>query len=152
MRRYAIGLQLVVLICCAVASGYLWRAALETGRAIRYVSAGKPYEPPWPALGSGGRVAVTHVPTRKPPTHVAGPKAAPPPSRHAAPSASVPSAGPGSTRRLTRSSFPHSAVRRSTGSSAPTSRSPIAEGLSQNWRKRDGGGAGARQRPQRTEG
>src|SRR4051812_10866885 len=93
MRRYAIGLQLVVLICCAVASGYLWRAALETGRAIRYVSAGKPYEPPWPALGSGGRVAVTHVPTRRRATHGTGPKAAPAPSRHAAPSTAA-KAGP----------------------------------------------------------
>jgi hypothetical protein len=86
MRRYAIGLQLVVLICCAVASGYLWRAALGTGRTIRYVSAGKPYEPSWPALGSAGRVAVTHVPTRKPATHGSRPKAAPSRSSHAAPS------------------------------------------------------------------
>src|SRR5438552_69460 len=86
MRRYAIGFQLIVLLCSAVASGYLWRAALGTGRTIRYISAGKPYEPSWPALDSAGRVAVTHVPTRKPATHGTGPKAAPAPSRHAAPS------------------------------------------------------------------
>src|SRR5438105_3820590 len=76
MRRYAIGLQLIVLLCSAVASGYLWRAALGTGRAIRYVSAGKPYEPPWPTPGSAGRVAVTHVPTSKPVTRHTGAKAA----------------------------------------------------------------------------
>ena len=68
MRRYAIGLQLIMLICSAVASGYLWRAALGTGRAIRYVSAGKPYEPPWPAAGRPTRVKVTHLPAHKPAT------------------------------------------------------------------------------------
>src|SRR3954465_9588079 len=87
MRRYAIGFQLIVLLCSAVASGYLWRAALGPGRAIRYVSAGKPYEPSWPALGSAGRVAVTPVPARKPATSAARAKAAPAPSRHAARSA-----------------------------------------------------------------
>jgi hypothetical protein len=65
MRRYALALQLVVLICCAVASGYLWRAALGTGRAIRYVSAGTPYSPAWPAPEAPGRVTVTHVPTHE---------------------------------------------------------------------------------------
>src|SRR6266487_6472637 len=65
MRRYALALQLVVLICCAVASGYLWRAALGTGRAIRYVSAGTPYTPAWPAPEAPGRVTVTHVPTHE---------------------------------------------------------------------------------------
>ena len=68
MRRYALALQLVVLICCAVASGYLWRAALGTGRAIRYVSAGTPYTPAWPAPEAPGRVTVTHVPTHEPAT------------------------------------------------------------------------------------
>src|SRR5438034_5785812 len=68
MRRYALALQLVVLICCAVASGYLWRAALGTGRAIRYVSAGTPYSPAWPAPEAPGRVTVTHVPTHEPAT------------------------------------------------------------------------------------
>ena len=68
MRRYALALQLVVLICCAVASGYLWRAALGTGRAIRYVSAGTPYSPAWPAPEAPGRVTVTHVPTHEPTT------------------------------------------------------------------------------------
>jgi hypothetical protein len=68
MRRYALALQLVVLICCAVASGYLWRAALGTGRAIRYVSAGTPYSPAWPAPEAPGRVTVTHVPTQEPAT------------------------------------------------------------------------------------
>jgi hypothetical protein len=68
MRRYALALQLVVLICCAVASGYLWRAALGTGRAIRYVSAGTPYSPAWPAPEAPGRVTVTHVPKHEPAT------------------------------------------------------------------------------------
>jgi hypothetical protein len=66
MRRYALALQLVVLICCAVASGYLWRAALETGRAIRYVSAGTPYRPSWPTPEAPDRVTVNHVPPTRP--------------------------------------------------------------------------------------
>ena len=61
MRRYALALQLVVLICCATASGYLWRAALGTGHTIRYVSAGNPYNPPWPAPSPPGKVALPHV-------------------------------------------------------------------------------------------
>src|SRR5512132_3562218 len=68
MRRYALAIQLVLLICCAVASGYLWRAALGTGRAIRYVSAGTPYSPAWPAPEAPGRVTVTHVPKHEPAT------------------------------------------------------------------------------------
>src|SRR6185436_1527605 len=68
MRRYALAIQLVLLICCAVASGYLWRAALGTGRAIRYVSAGTPYSPAWPAPEAPGRVTVTHV-THEPATN-----------------------------------------------------------------------------------
>jgi outer membrane biosynthesis protein TonB len=61
MRRYALALQLVVLLCCAAASGYLWRAALGTGRAIRYVSAGSPYNPSWPAPSPPGKVALPRV-------------------------------------------------------------------------------------------
>ena len=132
MRRYAIGFQLVVLICCAVASGYLWRAALETGRAIRYVSAGKPYEPPWPALGSGGRVAVTHVPTRKPATPASGTKGAPARSRHAAPAAATKtaqladaSAGPlGKSSHPANSAPPGAKVRHQTPPHGPTSTPP----------------------------
>lgn len=45
MRRYAVGIQLALLVCGGAASGYLWRAALEGGTKIRYVSAGLPYEP-----------------------------------------------------------------------------------------------------------
>jgi len=69
MRRYALALQLVVLLCCAAASGYLWRAALGTGRAIRYVSAGSPYNPSWPAPSPPGKVALPralHAPSSKP--------------------------------------------------------------------------------------
>ena len=73
MRRYALAIQLVALICCAVASGYLWRAALGTGRAIRYVSAGTPYSPAWPAPEAPGRVTVTHVPTHEPTTSAGRP-------------------------------------------------------------------------------
>src|SRR4026209_2629360 len=58
MRRYALVFQLVALLCCAVASGYLWRAALGSGRAIRYVSAGRPYNMVWPAPRSPGPVAL----------------------------------------------------------------------------------------------
>jgi hypothetical protein len=68
IRRYALGFQVVVLLCSAVASGYLWRAALGTDHAIRYVSAGTPYNPPWPAPAAPGRVTVTHVPRYEPAT------------------------------------------------------------------------------------
>src|SRR5690348_1178916 len=61
MRRYALVFQLVALLCCAVASGYLWRAALGSGRAIRYVSAGRPYNLVWPAPRSPGHVALPHL-------------------------------------------------------------------------------------------
>jgi hypothetical protein len=69
MRRYALALQLVVLLCCAAASGYLWRAALGTARTIRYVSAGSPYSPSWPAPSPPGKVAlprVLHTPSAQP--------------------------------------------------------------------------------------
>jgi hypothetical protein len=87
MRRYALVLQLIVLICAAVASGYLWRAALGTGRTIRYVSAGKPYEPSWPTLGSARHVAVTHGPTSKAAERAAAARAARIRTAHAARSA-----------------------------------------------------------------
>ena len=46
MRRYAVGLQLALLTLGGVASGYLWRAALDrTSSQVVYVSAGEPYEP-----------------------------------------------------------------------------------------------------------
>jgi hypothetical protein len=49
VRRYALGLQLVLLLCCGAASGYLWRAALSSGRTLqtRYIYGGRPYTPSW---------------------------------------------------------------------------------------------------------
>src|SRR5581483_7653358 len=46
VRRYAIGFQLWLLVVGGVASGYLWRAALERNSpTIRYVAITEPYEP-----------------------------------------------------------------------------------------------------------
>jgi len=45
VRRYGIGLQLVLLVCSGVASGYIWHAALTSKRnSIRFVFVGRPYE------------------------------------------------------------------------------------------------------------
>ena len=101
MRRYALALQLVVLICCAVASGYLWRAALGTGRAIRYVSAGTPYSPAWPAPEAPGRVTVTHVPRHEPATSPGRAARTGPAARSA-----VATAGPSSKTSQTATSSP----------------------------------------------
>jgi hypothetical protein len=126
VRRYAIGLQLVVLLCCAVASGYLWRAALETGRAIRYLSAGQPYEPSWPALGSAGGVAVAHVPTHKPAKPASGAKGAPARSRHAAPTSVARTAqlADASASPPANSAPPVAKVRHQTPPHGPTSAPP----------------------------
>jgi hypothetical protein len=58
MRRYATGLQLVLLVCAGAASGYLWRAALDPRSAVAPSFVRAP-DPTWlfvkPRATSGGQ-------------------------------------------------------------------------------------------------
>src|SRR5205823_5296791 len=79
VRRYALAVQLVLLLCCGVASGYLWRAALGSGRAFvtRFVYAGRPYEPSWFSVRPTARVPLTRARVQKQVTrHTGRPRSA----------------------------------------------------------------------------
>ena len=66
MRRYGIGLQLVLLVCSGVASGYIWHAALTSKRnPIRFVFIGPPYEQAQLAPPPPAHPTLTHARTKK---------------------------------------------------------------------------------------
>jgi hypothetical protein len=48
VRRYATGVQLVLLVCAGVASGYLWRAALHPRTTVASELAPQIQYPTWP--------------------------------------------------------------------------------------------------------
>ena len=71
MRRYGIGLQLVLLVCSGVASGYIWHAALTSKRnPIRFVFIGPPYEQTQLAPPPPGRPTLTPARTNNRKRHV----------------------------------------------------------------------------------
>src|SRR6266702_8834944 len=47
MRRYATGLQLVLLVCAGTVSGYLWRAALHSRSTVAPTLLLQSQEPTW---------------------------------------------------------------------------------------------------------
>ena len=97
MRRYGIGLQLVLLVCSGVASGYIWHAALTSKRnSIRFVFIGPPYQKT--QLAPPPRTRTTFTRTRAGKRHVRAEATSFAQSPHAAPTRSAPQRRPHATQ------------------------------------------------------
>ena len=131
MRRYGIGLQLVLLVCCGVASGYIWHAALASKRAsIRFVFIGRPYQPTLLAPSPRARPAFAHrrtirrhVPAEATSSSGHVRRAAP---AHAAqqPSPSVPQLASASAQSTKATTHPASRVLKQKDPSPPAKKDP----------------------------